>query len=175
MVYRSAMLDRIRRNTRAAALLAEVFDFDVTRLEPVEPVRLASDGELRTVAGDASGGTFFVCDDGPVLYADSEGGAGIVAADLDAVIRLVVGVPTWHDVVSDAPDVKAMYATFESSYAELKTDEPRIDQLRSEVTAELELGRVAVEDLLASLSRCLTELSPNYVLLNENGDEYDPL
>ena len=124
MVYRSAMLDRIRQNTRAAALLAEVFDFDVTRLEPVEPVRLASGGELRAIAGDASGGTFFLCDDGPVLYADSEGGAAIIAADPAAVIRLVVGLPTWHDVVSDAPDVKAMRASFESSYAELKADEP---------------------------------------------------
>ncbi|MEU8632127.1 hypothetical protein AB0C38_08175 [Amycolatopsis sp. NPDC048633] len=169
------MFDRLRTNTRAAALLADVFDFDITRLDPVEPVRLASGGELRVVAGDASGGTFFVCDDGPVLYADSEGGAGIVAADPDAVIRLVVGVPTWHDVVSDAPDVSAMRASFESSYAELKADEPRIDQLRAEVSAELELDQVAVEELLASLSRCLTELSPRYLVLSENGDEYDPL
>jgi hypothetical protein len=82
---------------------------------PGRRVRLASGGKLRAVAGDASGGTFFLCDDGPMLYADSEGGAAIVAADLDAVIRLVVGVPTWHDVVSDAPDVKAMRASFESS------------------------------------------------------------
>ncbi len=175
MVYRSAMLYRIRKNTRAAALPAVVFDFDVTRLDPVEPVRLASGGELRAVAGDASGGTFFLCDGGPVLYADSEGGAAIVAADLDAVIRLVVGVPTCPDVVSDAPDVKAMRASFESSYAELKAGEPGIDQVRAEVIAELELGQVAVDELLASLSRCLTELSPDYVLLNENGDEYDPL
>ncbi|WIX98149.1 hypothetical protein QRX60_29235 [Amycolatopsis mongoliensis] len=50
-----------------------------------------------------------------------------------------------------------------------------VDQLRSEVTAELDLGQVAVEELLASLSRCLTELSPLYLLLNENGDEYDSL
>jgi hypothetical protein len=47
MVFRSAMLDRIRKNTRAAARLAEVFDFDVIRLEPVEPVWLASGGKLR--------------------------------------------------------------------------------------------------------------------------------
>lgn len=145
MVYRSAMLDRIRKNARAAALLADVFDFDVARLDPVEPVRLASDGELRVVAGDASGGCFFVW------------------------------VPTWQDVVSDAPDVDAMRASFESSYAEMKADEPRIDQLRSEVAAELELDQFAVDELLVSLSKCLTELSPSYVLLNENGDEYDPL
>ena len=175
MVYRAAMLDRLRKNARAAALLADVFDFDIARLDPVEPVRLGSDGELRAVAGDASGGTFFVCDDGPVLYAGSEGSAGIVATDPDAVVRLVVGVPTWHDVVSSAPDVKAMRASFESSYAEMREYEPRIDEFRAEAVAELELGQVAVEELLASLSRCLTELSPGYVLLNENGDEYDPL
>jgi hypothetical protein len=174
-VYRSAVLNRIRKNARAAALLADVVDFDIARLNPVEPVRLASGGALRVVAGDASGGTFFVCDDGPVLYAGSEGAAGIIAADLDAVIRLVVGVPTWQDVVPNAPDVDAMRASFESSYAELKAEEPRIDQLRSEVTAELELGQFAVEELLVSLGRCLTELSPSYVLLNKNGDVYDAL
>lgn len=92
------MLDRIRDNARAATLLADVFDFDVTRLDPVEPVRLASGGELHAAAGDASGGTFFLCDNGPVLYAGSEGTAGILAADLSAAIRLIIGVPTWQDV-----------------------------------------------------------------------------
>ncbi|SEF37271.1 hypothetical protein SAMN05421837_11399 [Amycolatopsis pretoriensis] len=169
------MLDRLRANARAAALLADVFDFDIARLDPVEPVRLASGGELRVVAGDASGGTFFVCDDGPVLYASSEGTAGILATDLDTAVRLVIEVPTWQDVVSDAADPDAMRASFEASYAELKEDEPEIDRLRDEATAELRLGRVAVEELLVSLSTCLTELSPRYVLLNEEGGEYDPL
>jgi hypothetical protein len=63
------MLDRIRTNARAAALLAQVFDFDTARLDPVEPVHLASGAELHPIAGDASGGTFFVCGNGPVLYA----------------------------------------------------------------------------------------------------------
>ncbi len=169
------MLDRIRHNARAAKLLADVFDFDIARLDPVEPVRLASGGELHVVAGDASGGSFFVCDAGPVLYASSEGTAGIIAADQDAVIRLIVGVPTWQDVVRYKSDLDAMRASFESSYAELKKDEPQIDQLCSEVTAELEFDQIAVEELLASLSRCLTELSPSYVLLNEDGGEYAPL
>lgn len=39
--------------------------------------------------------------------------------------------------------------------ATLKADEPGIDQLRHEVIAELELDEVAVEELLASLSKCL--------------------
>lgn len=173
--YRSRMLDRL--NARATALLADVFDFDVARRDPVEPVRLASGGALRAVAGDASGGTFFLCgnDDGPVLYAGSEGSAGILAADLDAAIRLVVGVPTWQDVVPLAPDLAAMRASFEASYAEMQEYEPRIDQLRAEAAAELGLDPVPLDELLTSLSVCLTELSPGYVLLNDDGDAYESL
>ncbi|MDS0140145.1 MULTISPECIES: hypothetical protein [unclassified Amycolatopsis] len=168
------MLDRL--NARAAALLADVFDFDVARLDPVEPVRPASGGALRAVAGDASGGTFFLCgDDGPVLYASSEGSAGILAADLEAAIRLIVAIPTWQDVVPLAPDLAAMRASFEASYTEMQEYEPRIDQLRAEAAAELGLGPVPLDELLTSLSVCLTELSPAYVLLNEDGDAYDSL
>jgi hypothetical protein len=168
------MIDRIRNSARANELLADVFDFDIARVEHGEPVRLASGGELRPVAGDASGGTFFVCD-GPVLYASSEGEAGILAADLTAVVELVVGIPTWHDVVSDVSDPKAMRAAFDSAYAELKEYEPEIDERRAEVVAELGLGEVSVDELLARLRVSLTDLSPNYVLLNEEGDEYERL
>ncbi|EOD70217.1 hypothetical protein [Amycolatopsis vancoresmycina] len=169
------MLDRIRDNARATALLANVFDFDLTRQDPVERVHLASGGKLQVAAGDAAGGTFFVCDGGPVLYASSEGTAGIVAEDSTAAVRLVTGLPTWQDVVACAPDVDAMRAAFEASYAELREEEPELDRLRAEVAAELELDEVPVEELLASLSVCLTELSPGFVLLNEDGDEYEPL
>ncbi|MFJ7217961.1 hypothetical protein [Amycolatopsis sp. NPDC098790] len=169
------MLDRIRDNARAAALLAEVFDFDIARLDPVEPVRLASGDELSAIAGDASGGTFFLCGKGPVLYAGSEGSAGIVAADVAGVVRLVVGVPTWQDVVSYAGDLDAMRVAFESSYAELTEEEPELDRFRSEVVAELGLAQPAAGELLAALNVCLTELSPEYVLLNEEGGAYEPL
>jgi hypothetical protein len=37
------------------------------------------------------------------------------------------------------------------------------------------MSEVAVEELLASLSACLTEVSPNYALLSEDGEEYEAL
>lgn len=170
------MLDRIRNSPRAAELLADVFDFDINRTDPVEPVSLASGGTLSPVAGDASGGTFFVCDEGPVLYASSEGGAGVLATDLSAVLQLITGIPTWHDVVAYAPDVDKMRTAFETSYQELKDDlEPEIEEYQAEVTALLELERDTVDELLTRLSASLTDLSPNYALQNEDGDEYDPL
>jgi hypothetical protein len=168
------MLDRIRNSARATELLADVFDFDIARVDHGEPVRLASGGELRAVAGDASGGTFFVCG-GPVLYASSEGSAGVLATDLTALVDLVVAVPTWQDVVAYADDLDAMRAAFESSYEELKKDEPDIDGHRAELTAELGLEPVSLDELLARLQISLTDLSAGYVLLNEDGDEYDRL
>lgn len=110
-----------------------------------------------------------------MLYASSEGTAGILAADLTAMVQLVIGVPTWHDVVGRAPDLDAMRAAFESAHAELTEFEPDIDRHQAEVSAELGLDRVPVDELLIRLRTSLTELSPRYRLLNEEGDEYDGL
>ncbi|MEV8437482.1 hypothetical protein AB0425_08935 [Actinosynnema sp. NPDC051121] len=168
------MLDRIKANARAAELLATVFDFDLERADHVEPVRPSWDGELRPIAGDAAGGTFFVCG-GPVLYASSEGEAGVLASDVTTLIQLITGVPTWHDVAAQAPDLDAMRDAYEWAHAELREDEPDIDRYQAEVRAELGLDHVPVDDLLVRLHHGLTELSPRYRLLNEEGDEYEPL
>lgn len=169
------MIDRIRNSPRAAELLADVFDFDITRLDPVEPVRLASGRALRPVAGDAAGGTFFDCG-GPVLYASSEGSAGVLTTDLTAAVQLVTGIPTWHDVVGRAPDLDAMRAAFAESYAELVGEfEPDVEEHRAAVVAALGLPEVTTDELLTRLRACLTDLAPDFVLLNEEGDAYDPL
>ncbi|WP_245173597.1 hypothetical protein [Streptomyces aureus] len=48
--------------------------------------------------GDGAGGTFFFCGEGgeerPILYADSEGGAALVAIGL---AELLLVVPWWRD------------------------------------------------------------------------------
>lgn len=169
------MLDRIRNSPRAGELLADVFDFDLARTDPVEPVRLASGATPRPIAGDASGGTFFDCG-GPVLYVSSEGSAGVLATDLTAALQLVVGIPVWQDVVSEAPDLDAMRAAFDSSYAELRDElEPEIDDHRAAVAAELGLTDVSTGELLARLRTCLTDLAPDFVVLNEDGARFDPL
>ena len=172
--YRCPVFDRIKGNARAAELLATVFDFDLDRTEHVEPVWPSWDGELRPVAGDAAGGTFYVCG-GPVLYASSEGAAGVLAADPTAALQLVIGVPTWHDVVTRVPDLDAMRATFESTLPEFLSYEPDLDRRQAEVSAELGLDRVPVDELLVRLRSSVTDLSPRFRLLNEEGDEYDPL
>ncbi|GAB1516668.1 hypothetical protein [Actinophytocola sp. KF-1] len=167
------MLDRIRNHPRAAALLADVFDFDVTRTDPVEPVRLASGVAPVPIAGDASGGTFFDCG-GPVGYASSEGSAGLLGKDLASALELVVGIPVWHDVASAAPDLDAMRAEFEAAFAEYAAEfEPEIAEHQAEVVAALGIAAVPAEELLARFRDCLADR--DHVLRNADGDEFEPL
>jgi hypothetical protein len=169
------MLDRIRNNPRAAELLADVFDFDITRLEPVEPVRLESGTDLKPIAGDASGGTFYDCG-GPVLYASSEGSAGLLAADLPGALELITGIPVWQDVVTHSSDLDEMRAAFESAITEYRAEfEPEIDTHRAAVAEALGIAEVPADELLARLRTCLTDRAPEFVLLNEEGDEFDLL
>ncbi|MER7921913.1 hypothetical protein ABTY96_02060 [Streptomyces sp. NPDC096057] len=93
----------LREHPHLAELAASPFDFDLDRAEHGEPVRLASGGPLRPVAGDGTGGTFFVCADGSVLYADSEGSAGIIGSSVDEALEIVIGLPGWRDHVDLSP------------------------------------------------------------------------
>ncbi|MER6827399.1 hypothetical protein ABT352_15555 [Streptosporangium sp. NPDC000563] len=95
------LLDLIHRTPAAAELLAWPFDFDISRTDHLEAVRLASGDALEAVAGDGSGGTFLLCGEAsgerPVLYADSEGQSGLIGHDLTAAIQLIARVPYWRD------------------------------------------------------------------------------
>lgn len=86
----------LRETPRLAELAAFPFDFDLDRADHCEDVRLASGGPLEPVAGDDTGGTYFVCADGSVLYADSEGRAGIIGNSVDEALETVIGLPGWH-------------------------------------------------------------------------------
>ncbi|OLT31491.1 hypothetical protein BJF79_36955 [Actinomadura sp. CNU-125] len=61
--------------------------------EHVEPVHLYCGAALYAVAGHGTGGTYFLCGDGPrrpVLYADSEGGYQVLGRDLAEALRFMV-------------------------------------------------------------------------------------
>jgi hypothetical protein len=77
------ILNSIRRDHGLAELMWQVCEFDLSRGDPGEPVRLSSGLALEGVAGDFTSGTFFLCGDRrtarPVLYASSEGQAGLQA------------------------------------------------------------------------------------------------
>src|SRR3569833_3918300 len=96
------LLRRIEAEPRLAALLVWPGDFDIARREPVEELRVPCGLALTPIAGDGAGGTYFLCGEPggrrPVLFADSEGGATLVAEDLVEAITLIAAYPYWQDL-----------------------------------------------------------------------------
>ncbi|MFJ7526205.1 hypothetical protein ACIQ1S_14915 [Streptomyces griseus] len=96
-----SLVAAIREQEEVARFLAWPGDFDLDRGDHVEEVHLASGAALEGFAGDGAGGTYLFCGEGgeerPILYADSEGGAALIAIGLHEMVPLLLVVPWWRD------------------------------------------------------------------------------
>lgn len=159
----------LRQDPRLAELAAFPFGFDLGRAAHghVEDVRLASGGPLDVVAGDDTGGTYFVCADGSMLYADSEGGAGIIGSGVDEALEIMVGLPGWRDCTRLSPDdgeekILARVAEIEEEIREYHT----IDEERAELRGALGFPDRSRVELVGMLHAALLRTEPDFVLLN---------
>ncbi|KMS73178.1 hypothetical protein ACM01_19405 [Streptomyces viridochromogenes] len=147
----------LRENARLAELAAFPFDFDIGRASHghVEEVRLASGAPLDIVAGDAGGGTYFVCADGSMLYADSEGSAGIIGSSVDEALEIMIGLAEAEEDEEDDGDGE---------------EEPRqrcgLEGARAELRAALGFPERSPVELEALLQAALLRTEPDFVLLN---------
>ncbi|MER7213453.1 hypothetical protein [Streptosporangium sp. NPDC000239] len=178
MTHPDPLLGLIHRTPAAAELLTWPFDFDVSRTDHVEKVTLQSGQTLEAVAGDGAGGTYFLCGDAagrrPVLYADSEGQAGLIGGDLTSAIQLIVRVPYWRDCVwrvsGGLEAMSSVVPELEEEYADHDID---LDACRTSLTGLLGLRLPSTTDALTLLME--TVASPGFVLLNEWGGAYEPI
>ncbi|WP_460342889.1 hypothetical protein [Actinoallomurus acanthiterrae] len=176
----SPLLSRIRQD-RALDGLMDGFEFDLKGADHVELVRLASGAKLEPVAGCGAGGTYFLCGDGPgedrpVLYADSEGSAALLADDLRGALTLIVGLPTWHDCHFDRPGgLEATIAEAEEFHREWLTYEPDYDDDSATVAEALGLDLLPRPELIRRLHAAWSRTVPDYVLLNEWDGTYELL
>ncbi|WP_405649395.1 hypothetical protein [Streptomyces sp. NBC_00019] len=148
----------LRENPRLAALAEFPFDFSLDRAEygHGEPVRLVSGGSLEVVAGDAGGGTYFVCEDGSVLYADSEGSAGLVGSGFDEAFEILIGLGG----EDDRDEEEEEYYGYEAARAELRV--------------ALGFPERSREELEALLDAAQARTWPDFLLLNaEEGCAYE--
>ncbi|MFC5108004.1 hypothetical protein [Kibdelosporangium philippinense] len=164
----------ITEHKDAATFLAWPGDFELDRSEHVEEVHLASGAALEGFAGDGSGGTFFFCGDGgeerPVLYADSEGSAGLVAIGLPELLRLLLVVPWWRDCPGFTAEESAEAA------AEFLEDEPDLPERRDRAAAALGLTLPTEAEVLARLREVATGPGKDYVLIfTPENTAYEPL
>ncbi|WP_431772097.1 hypothetical protein [Streptomyces cucumeris] len=182
-----SLIDLLCADRRAAELATHPFDFNPDFYEHVEPVRLASGAALEGIGKDAGGGSFFLCGEGgderPVLYADSEGSAGIVGTSLPAALRLIIGAPCRGEALReieragrdfDDRETEALLASLDAEYSE----DCGLEDLagdRAELAARLGLAPLPSAARLLAMTREATALSPSYALLNEEGGAYDRL
>lgn len=121
-----ALLARIRSDPALSGYLEWPGDFDITRLDPVEEMRLPNGNPLEPVAGCGGGGTYFLCGEPgteprPVLYADSEGRAALIGADLVEAVSLIASFPYWQDLAEgmEPGELRAMVEEDLPDFAEL--------------------------------------------------------
>ncbi|MFJ9815589.1 hypothetical protein ACIRU3_09990 [Streptomyces sp. NPDC101151] len=169
----------LRHHRHLAELAAFPFDFDLARAAHghVEPVRLASGGPLEVVAGGDGGGTYFLCADGSVLYADSEGSAGIIGSSVDEALEVLIGLPGWHDHLDLSPadgeeTILARVAETEKEISEYHG----VDEERAELRAALDLPARSPAELIGMLHAALLRTEPDFLLLNAaDGCAYERL
>ncbi|MBT0774231.1 hypothetical protein KIH74_35135 [Kineosporia sp. J2-2] len=139
------LLDLIHRTPWIDDALTS-FDFDIARVEngPVEPVKFPGDARFEMIAGDASGGAFVFIGDHdvhPVVYIGSEGEGGLIAHGLRDTLALVVGLSSLHDatVVPIDEDQDRLITWLAEADAEIRSDQPDLDERRAQLTQALEL------------------------------------
>ncbi|MEU9665855.1 hypothetical protein AB0E25_09715 [Streptomyces bobili] len=170
----ASLIASVRAHDEAARFLAGPGDFELDRADHGEEVHLASGARLEGFAGDGAGGTFFFCGDGgeerPVLYADSEGGAALVAVGLPELLRLLLVAPWWRDCTAFTAEQSGQFA------AEYLADEPGLVADRDRAAAALGLDLPSEAEALARLREVALGAGRDFVLVfTPEGEPYEPL
>ncbi|GAA3018042.1 hypothetical protein GCM10020229_31640 [Kitasatospora albolonga] len=169
-----SLITVIRENDDIAELLSWPGDFDLDHGDHVEPVHLASGAALEGFAADGAGGTYFFCGDGgeerPVLYADSEGQAALLAIGLPELLRLLLVAPWWRDCPEFTAEESAERA------AEYLEDMPDFVERRDRAAAALGLTLPTDVAALSRLREVAAGPGADYVLVfTPEGTAYEPL
>ncbi|MBC2875504.1 MULTISPECIES: hypothetical protein [Streptomyces] len=174
MTHSDRALRILHERPDLAALAAWPFSFDIGAAEHVEEVRLASGGPLRPIAGEDSGGTYFLCAGGAVLHADSEGWAGLLAESLDDALEILIGLPGEACCLSSEDDEATLTAGVAEAEEETRENYgPGFDADRETLLSGLGLRLRPPRELLARMERAERRTEPDFVLLNaEEGCAY---
>jgi hypothetical protein len=170
------LMQRIDEDRELAVLLADAFEFDVRRKVSDESPRLASGLPLEVIAGDFTGGMFYLCgtigSPRPVLYASSEGDAGIIATELSEALALVVGFPYWRDCLkySAGGDLGAMESAAALLYRDMMANRPAIGAEQSWVAESLCLPLEPPSVLVPRLHAAVKSTGADFALIDETGE-----
>lgn len=143
-----SLINAVHEQDEAARFLAWPGDFDPDR-GGGEEIHLASGAALEGSAGDGAGGTLSFCgedgEDRPLLCADSEGRAALIAIGLPELLQLLLVAPWWRDCQTFTAQESRKLA------AEYLEDMPDLVARRDRAAAVLGLVLPAAGDVLARL------------------------
>jgi hypothetical protein len=140
-----------------------------------EPVWFSVDGAegIRRIARNGAGGVVALVSGSPrVLYISSEGAAGVVAADLDEFIALVVACPYWHDLLKFSGSGNLDQMRRAATVLEMGTaDDEELEEARATLKSDLELAELV--DPVGSLHRAVS--SSDLIIRDQYGSPYGSL
>jgi len=170
------LLRRIRENADLAAFLAEFPEFDIDRHEPRDEPRLASGAPLHAIAGDFTGGMFYLCGDEPstqpVLYASSEGEAGVIAPSLPEALEVLVGLPYWRDCLTYSADgdLDTMQSAAALLQQDLIQDHPEANATQAHAAELIGSTQQTVTELVQRLHAAVSSAGPEFVFSDATGE-----
>ncbi|MEU2079844.1 hypothetical protein [Streptomyces sp. NPDC013489] len=170
------LLRQIDADRGLATLLADSFEFNVRRKMADESPWLSSGLPLEGIAGDFTGGMFYLCGNvessRPVVYASSEGDAGIIAADLREALALIIGLPYWRDVLkySAGGDLSAMKLAADFLCRDMIANRPSIAAEKSWVAETLGIRLEPHSVLMARLHMAVKSAGSDFSFVDETGE-----
>ena len=161
------LLHRIETSPELADFLVCPGDFDIKHRDPIEDLSLPSGLPLTPIAADGAGGTYFLCGTPgttrPVLYADSEGQATLMAADLVEAVTLIATHPYWRDLLFGH--------SVEELEEELISDDPDYLVARAEFLDLLGVTPPTPEEAIARLRAASSRTVPDFLPTAQLEDE----
>lgn len=177
----AALIQSLRTSTEAKRILDRNFDFLVTPPNTESSLFQLRDGiAYEVIATDASGGMFALCEARspsarPLLYASSEGQAGIIARSLEHGLSIIIELPYWQDCLkfSKGGQLVEMRRVIPLAESDLVARRPQIATNREAVRRLLGLSMIS--DVVASLHSALTDLSQLYPVCSSDGWPFESL
>lgn len=163
-------LNTLLAKDEVAERLSRTFDFRLD-VAPHQAGWFTIDGvdEIQYIGEQGAGGVFVQLPDLRILYVSSEGEAGVIAADLNAFIQLIVAHPYRLDLLkySGGGKLSQMQRAAPALEASILDEKEDLDEARAFVIAELALSEPA--DAIAALHRAVS--TSNVIVRNSFDDK----
>jgi hypothetical protein len=166
--------EALTANAEAVERLSWTFGLRFTT-DPEEPLWFSVDGAeaVRRIARDSTGSVFALVSSSPrVLYVSSEGAAGIVAADLDAFLGLVMACPYWRDLLKFSGSGKLDEMRRAATVLDMGTvDDEELDEARALLKSEFAVAEPA--DPVGALHHAVS--SSDLIIRDQYGGPFESL